>query len=236
MRDRDGHGRFGKGGDGALSVSILADPSGAFTTAAAIVPAWSGSCDIITDTARRGCVVVFGGTDPSHRHGHHVPAGAHLTLVDYLSIDAALSKASEQPGAYEPRERGCSDADIARLVSRQDVDLTAKAGVQVLSASVLEDASQLKVAADITRGRLQASKASIQRQRLPHNTRQLRRSRECRAADHRQSQERYQQALPGRCRNGNRSTSISARHPHRAPIGGARATRRWFAEFRRRGA
>ena len=48
-------------------------------------------------------------------------------------------------GAY-----GCSDADNARLVSKHDVVIcTAKAGVQVLNASVLEDARQLKVAADI---------------------------------------------------------------------------------------
>jgi len=65
----------------------------------------------------------------------------------------ALSKANEYNrrcgtslhGAY-----ACSDADNARLVSRHDVVIcAAKAGVQVLSASVLEDARVLKVAADI---------------------------------------------------------------------------------------
>ena len=43
-----------------------------------------------------------------------------------------------------------SDADKARLISKTDlVFCTAKAGIQVLNASVLEDATQLKVAGDV---------------------------------------------------------------------------------------
>lgn len=76
-----------------------------------------------------------------------------LTLVDYLSPDVALAKASEYNRRCGTKLRaayGCSDADKARLVSRQDVVIsTARAGVEVLSASVLEDARLLKVAADI---------------------------------------------------------------------------------------
>jgi methylene-tetrahydromethanopterin dehydrogenase len=139
-----------------FEVSILADPSGAFTTAAAIVACVERQLRHHHHMELAGArVVVFGGTGPIGIATGIIAslAGAHPTLVDYLSIDAALSKASEYNrrcgtslrGAY-----GCSDADIARLVSRQDVVIcTAKAGVQVLSASVLEDASQLKVAADI---------------------------------------------------------------------------------------
>jgi methylene-tetrahydromethanopterin dehydrogenase len=139
-----------------FEVSILADPSGAFTTAAAIV-----AC--VERQLRRqhqmelkdATVVIFGGTGPIGVATGVIAslAGAATTIVDYLSIDTALAKAKEYNrrcgtnlrGAY-----GCSDADNARLVSKHDVVIcTAKAGVQVINASVLGDAHQLKVAADI---------------------------------------------------------------------------------------
>ena len=139
-----------------FEVSILADPSGAFTTAAAIVACVEKQLrqkhQMELKDAR---VVIFGGTGPIGVATGVITslAGAAATIVDYLSIDTALSKAAEYNrrcgtslrGAY-----GCSDADNARLVSRHDVVIcTAKAGVQVLNASILEDASRLKVAADI---------------------------------------------------------------------------------------
>jgi methylene-tetrahydromethanopterin dehydrogenase len=139
-----------------FEVSILADPSGAFTTAAAVVACVERQLQQRHQLELQGArVVIFGGTGPIGIATGVIAslAGATTTLVDYLSIDTALSKATEYNrrcgtslrGAY-----GCSDADNARLVSRQDVVVcTAKAGVQVLNASVLEDARQLKVAADI---------------------------------------------------------------------------------------
>jgi methylene-tetrahydromethanopterin dehydrogenase len=99
--------------------------------------------------------VIFGGTGPIGVATGVITslAGAITTLVDYLSVDVALSKASEynrRCGTNLRGTYGCSDADNARLVSQQDVVIcTAKAGVQVLNASVLGDARMLKVAADI---------------------------------------------------------------------------------------
>ena len=139
-----------------FEVSVLADPSGAFTTAAAVVACVEHQLQQHHQIDLKGArVVIFGGTGGIGIATGVIAslAGATTTIVDYLSIDVAHSKASEYNrrcgtslrGAY-----GCSDADIARLVSQQDVVIcTAKAGVQVLSASVLEDARQLKVAADI---------------------------------------------------------------------------------------
>ena len=74
--------------------------------------------------------------------------------MDYLSIDVAMSKASEynrRCGTTLRGVYGCSDADTRPARFQQDdvVICTAKAGVQVLSASVLGDARLLKVAADI---------------------------------------------------------------------------------------
>jgi methylene-tetrahydromethanopterin dehydrogenase len=139
-----------------FEVSILADPSGAFTTAAAVVACVERQLQQHHRMSLEGArVVIFGGTGPIGVATGVIAslAGATTTLVDYSSIDSALAKAAEYNrrcgttlrGAY-----GCSDADLARLVSRQDaVICTAKAGVQVLNASVLEDARELKVAADI---------------------------------------------------------------------------------------
>ena len=139
-----------------FEVSILADPSGAFTTAAAVVACVERQLRQHHQMELKGArVVIFGGTGPIGIATGVIAslAGAATTLVDYLSIDVAVSKATEYNrrcgtslhGAY-----GCSDADLARLVSKDDVVIsTAKAGVQVLNASVLGDARLLKVVADI---------------------------------------------------------------------------------------
>ena len=139
-----------------FEVSILADPSGAFTTAAAVAACVERQLRQHHRMELKGAqIVIFGGTGPIGIATGVIAslAGATTTLVDYLSIDVALLKANEYNrrcgttvrGAY-----GCSDADLARLVSRQDVVIcTAKAGVQVLNASVLGDARELKVVADI---------------------------------------------------------------------------------------
>ena len=139
-----------------FEVSILADPSGAFTTAAAVVACVERKLQQQHQMELEGArVVIFGGTGPIGVATGVIAslAGATTTLVDYKSIDVALSKAAEYNRRRNTNLRGaygCSDADNARLVSGQDVVIcTAKAGVQVLSASVLGDARRLKVAADI---------------------------------------------------------------------------------------
>jgi methylene-tetrahydromethanopterin dehydrogenase len=139
-----------------FEVSILADPSGAFTTAAAVVACVERQLKQRHQMELPGArVVIFGGTGPVGIATGVIAslAGATTTLVDYLSIDMALSKAAEYNRRCGTKLRGtygCSDADAARLVSREDVVIcTAKAGVQVLNAGVLADARVLKVAADI---------------------------------------------------------------------------------------
>jgi methylene-tetrahydromethanopterin dehydrogenase len=139
-----------------FEVSILADPSGAFTTAAAIVACVERQLQRQHHMELAGArVVIFGGTGPIGVATGVIAslAGAAATIVDYLSIDAALAKAGEYNRRCGTKIRGaygCSDADLARLVSEQDVVIcTAKAGVQVLNASVVGDARNLKVAADI---------------------------------------------------------------------------------------
>jgi methylene-tetrahydromethanopterin dehydrogenase len=137
-------------------VSVLADPSGAFTTAAALVACVERELKAKHNMELKGCeAVVFGGTGPVGIATGVIAAkhGVKTTLVDHLTIDKALEKADQYNALCSTDMRGTcasSDADKARLVSRADlIFCTAKAGIQVLSASVLADAKQLKVAGDV---------------------------------------------------------------------------------------
>lgn len=139
-----------------FEVSVFADPSGAFTTAAALVACVEKELNSKHGKALSECTaLVFGGTGPVGVATGIIAslAGAQTALVDHLSLDNAADVAK----AYN-RRFGCtltaavagSDADKSKLVA--DVDIifcAAKAGVQVLGASVLQAAQQLKVAGDV---------------------------------------------------------------------------------------
>lgn len=137
-------------------VSVLADPSGAFTTAAALVAGVEKELKGKHGKELAGCrAVVFGGTGPVGIATGVIAAlhDVHTTLVDHLSIDTALEKADEYNELCGTNMHGTyasSDADKARLIAKTDIIFcTAKAGIEVLSASVLDDAKNLKVAGDV---------------------------------------------------------------------------------------
>jgi methylene-tetrahydromethanopterin dehydrogenase len=139
-----------------FEVSVFADPSGAFTTAAALVACVERELKKHFDQDYKGTrAVVFGGTGPVGLATAVIAAqaGADTTIVDHFSIDNALAFADEAKKRYGVTLRAttaASDADKARLLSDADVVFcTAKAGIQVLNASVLADAKQLKVAGDV---------------------------------------------------------------------------------------
>jgi methylene-tetrahydromethanopterin dehydrogenase len=139
-----------------FEVSVFADPSGAFTTAAALVACVEQELKIRHDKELKDCnALVFGGTGPvGIATGIIVSlAGADTALVDHLSIDTS----SDVAKAYN-RRFGCtlkgacasSEADKAQLVANVDIIFcAAKAGIQVLSSAVLKEARQLKVAGDV---------------------------------------------------------------------------------------
>lgn len=139
-----------------FEVSVLADPSGAFTTAAALVACVEKELKNKHGGELKGAqAVVFGGTGPVGIATGVIAslAGANVTLVDPFNIDTALEKAKEynvRCGASMRGTYASSEADKARLIAHTDlVFCTAKAGVQVLSADVLGDAKRLKVAGDV---------------------------------------------------------------------------------------
>jgi len=139
-----------------FEISVFADPSGAFTTAAALVACVEKELKDKHNASYEGArVVCFGGTGPVGLATAVIAAqaGADTTIVDHFSIDIALEMADEAKQRYGVElhaTTAASDADKARLVSNADVIFcTAKAGIQVINASVLADAKQLKVAGDV---------------------------------------------------------------------------------------
>lgn len=139
-----------------FEVSVFADPSGAFTTAAALVACVESELKKNFNQDLTGTrAIVFGGTGPVGLATAVIAAehGAETTIVDHFSIDTALEYATEAKHRYGVdlhATTAASDADKARLISNADIVFcTAKAGIQVLDASVLADAKKLKVAGDV---------------------------------------------------------------------------------------
>jgi len=139
-----------------FEVSVFADPSGAFTTAAALVTCAEKELKAKHHKELKDCsVMIFGGTGPVGIATGIIAslAGADVTLTDHLSIDTALDVAKAYNRRFNCTLKGAlanSEADKSRLVANTDIIFcTAKAGIQVLSAGVLKEATQLKVAADV---------------------------------------------------------------------------------------
>jgi methylene-tetrahydromethanopterin dehydrogenase len=139
-----------------FEVSILVDPSGSFTTAAALVASVERELRAKHEMELKGCrAVVFGGTGPVGIATGVIAslAGADVTIVDHRSIETASEIAERYNKLCGSAVRGtyaCSDADKAYLLKSADIVFcTAKAGVEVLNDFVLNDALALKVAGDV---------------------------------------------------------------------------------------
>ncbi|WP_127996585.1 NAD(P)-dependent methylenetetrahydromethanopterin dehydrogenase [Piscinibacter defluvii] len=137
-------------------VSLMADPSGAYTTAAAMV-----AC-VEAALKRQGAagldgqrVVVLGGTGPVGRIAGVIAAqaGATVWLSSRNGIDVAEQAARETGARFGVTLHGISGGDRAAVrtsIGEADVLLAcAAAGVQVVSAEDLGFAKDLKVAADV---------------------------------------------------------------------------------------
>ena len=137
-------------------VSLMADPSGAYTTAAAMVACVEAAMQRTQghDLTRQR-VVILGGPRPVGRIAGLLAAlaGAQVVLSSRSGAEAAEQAASDIGRRFGGALRGVSgaDADAVRAsVAAADVVLAcAAAGVQVLSAADLAIAGNLKVAADV---------------------------------------------------------------------------------------
>ena len=139
-----------------FAISVFADPSGAFTTSAALVACVERELREKHGKELAGCkAVVFGGTGPVGIATGIIAslAGADTTIVDHLYLDTAVDIAT----LYN-RRFGCNlkaavaSFDREKIELLKDVDVifcTAKAGIQVLNATILQEVTQLKVVGDV---------------------------------------------------------------------------------------
>lgn len=139
-----------------FEISVFADPSGAFTTAAALVACVAKQLKEKHNKELKDCkALIFGGTGPVGIATGVISslAGAETTIVDHLSIETAEDIAH----GYN-RRFACSliggyagtDIEKAKLIKSCDIIFcTAKAGIQVLNASALNAAINLKVVGDV---------------------------------------------------------------------------------------
>jgi methylene-tetrahydromethanopterin dehydrogenase len=139
-----------------FEISVLADPSGAFTTAAAMVACAERELPERPDGGLAGVrALVFGGTGPVGMTCAVLAAkaGAKVAIVSHQGEAAARQAADACAQRYGVRLGGVDGStDAAILALMPEVELifgAAAAGVQVLSRRHLEAATALAVACDV---------------------------------------------------------------------------------------
>lgn len=139
-----------------FAISVFADPSGAFTTAAALVACVERELRDKYGKELAGCkAVVFGGTGPVGIATGIIAslAGAETTIVDHLYLDTAADTAALYNRRFScDLKAAVASFDKDKIELLKDVDVifcTAKAGIQVLNATILKEVTQLKVAGDV---------------------------------------------------------------------------------------
>ena len=137
-------------------VSLMADPSGAYTTAAAMVACVEAALQKHHQCGLQGLrVLIMGGLGPVGRIAGVLAAqaGANVSLSSRSGVDSAEEAAHETGERFKVTLHGASgkNRDLVReSLATADVVLTcAAAGVQVVAADDLPFAPKLKVAADV---------------------------------------------------------------------------------------
>jgi methylene-tetrahydromethanopterin dehydrogenase len=137
-------------------VSLMADPSGAYTTAAALVACVEAALRRAHPKGLEGLrVVILGGTGPVGRIAGVLAAqsGAEVLLSSRHGAEGAEQAAHETGARFGVSLHGVSGADAGAVrASVESADVLfacAAAGVQVVAAEMLAGAQRLKVAADV---------------------------------------------------------------------------------------
>ena len=138
-----------------FEVSVFADPSGAFTTAAGMVAAAEHELITKFNTTLAGkTVLALGGTGPVGQAAAVIAAQAGANV---MIIGRQLEKAqhvadmcNSEFGDGKITILAGADADKAEYMKTADVVFaTGAAGIELLSAELIASAPQLKVAADV---------------------------------------------------------------------------------------
>jgi methylene-tetrahydromethanopterin dehydrogenase len=139
-----------------FEISVFADPSGAFTTAAGMVASVAQQLLTAFDTTLQGQrAYVFGGTGPVGSACALLVAstGAETYIVSHEGLskaEAAADVCHTKYGRSVQAADGSSAHAIKKILGQADVVFSAaKAGVQVLGANQLAFAEPLKIACDV---------------------------------------------------------------------------------------
>ena len=136
-------------------VSVFADPSGAFTTAAGMVAAVERELEIKFNTTLKGQnLLALGGTGPVGQAAAVLAAqaGANVRIIgrQLEKAQRIADLCSNEFGEGKISITAGTDADKAEYIKTADVVFsTGAAGIELLTAEHIASATQLKVATDI---------------------------------------------------------------------------------------
>jgi methylene-tetrahydromethanopterin dehydrogenase len=138
-----------------FEISVFADPSGAITTAAAMIACVERCVKNKTGDSLEGkSIHIIGGTGPVGVCAGIIAAncGADVFLLSSRGIDVAQEFADENNGKFNVKMSGGDGSNneaLGEMIQGADIVIgSAKAGLQVLSKAQLERAEKLIVAAD----------------------------------------------------------------------------------------
>ncbi|WP_031435116.1 NADP-dependent methylenetetrahydromethanopterin/methylenetetrahydrofolate dehydrogenase [Methylomarinum vadi] len=138
-----------------FEVSVFADPSGAFTTAAGMVAAVEKELAEKFNTTLEGKnILALGGTGPVGQAAAVISAqaGANVRIIgrQLEKAERVAELCNEEFGDGKINITAGADADKAEYIKTADVVFaTGAAGIELLSAELIASAPQLKVAADV---------------------------------------------------------------------------------------
>lgn len=139
-----------------FQVSLFADPSGAFTTAAAMIAKVEFYLKTYSNTDLTGKkIAIFGATGPVGGCAAVIAAkqGAEVLLVAHKSLEDVKLKAesyNQRYGTSISFAEGAHDANKQAVLAQADVALCcAAAGVRVLNVLQISSSNTLKVIADV---------------------------------------------------------------------------------------
>ena len=135
-------------------ISAFADPSGSFTTAAAVIATIEAKLRAKNTTLNGKKLAIFGGKGVVGGLAGVIAArqGARVTLVGHSGIDSVSERASEYQKYFQVSlavADGQTEAARAVILAEAEIVIAAaRAGIQVLSAAEINSAKNLLVAAD----------------------------------------------------------------------------------------
>jgi methylene-tetrahydromethanopterin dehydrogenase len=138
-----------------FGISFFADPSGSFTTAAAMVACVEKVLDHKKRDLKGLKIAVFGATGVVGFSAAVIAAleGADVTLVGYDGIKRVSDAAAEIKTRFDADVRAADGSDDAKkseiLKEAQAIFAAGRAGVQILSKAQIAEAKKLLVVADV---------------------------------------------------------------------------------------